>query len=941
MSKLIERETFSNVKVGEKVQTVFSPFPLEVIENDGGLLKCKGDDVAPEFQNRLYHWPQGKVIFVERKHLGQPKQLSDLRAHEDVTPYTWSHAHGNVHVVLDYLRYGVNVLPVRVDGSKRPKGIEWGSLFHTWISPGKVETYFQDRHSPTAIGLVCGPISGNLEVQDIDRASVYEPWCERIEERAPGLWQKLTLKINTGGGGWHVPYRCSVIEASDKLAREKVGEKELNGKIVDDVKVLVETRGIGSMVVGAGSPPRTHSTGKPYRIVQGSWDDIPVITPEERDIIMEVGRSFNLYTDKAGGREEDPNKEYDPTDTDLPGIDFNVRGDWGFLEEAGYEFDHEDGESQHWTRPGKSSGTSVTTGYQGLPILHSFSSSIAEFDQGGNYTRFAAYAKLAHDGDFSEAARALIDKGYGKIGRERHERAALNEQLKLIYKKKTEDEAEAKSQDFEPVAEQEVVEQAQPEVVAESQPEVVVESVYSERTDPLFSYLWEGVHNGLTDTQRKKRMGSVRQALTLVPEQGLFKDYIQYKLPCSDCPVVYHVASAIAMCGHVMNRTVTVEFGDNVIIPNIWAGILGPSSVMHKSYAINSAKRLLTQLDDYEDTVIADGYTYEALAKGLGFKLPPPDREKPEIISSRIEMRKKCQEDERFAAENDMPFLRGVGMFHLDEIGGWLAELAKTSNSGLKETITKWYDNPRDWWKDTATQGMYYVYRPCISILGASTPEWLFLNSKATDLPGGFMPRWLFFNAQEKDYVLSLPDAADPRQELGMVRSLRALSRLNGHIPFNSRSPAFPIYNDWRVNAEETANAHGQEVVVSWITRMGMYCLKVAAIYQATTGDISEISVESMRKAIGLINHVIGDLSELLEGASWDMEGQLRTAVLRKIVKGGVAGTEHAYLLQNIRGLNAKILKSIIDTLEEQEVIVTIEGEKGRNGKARRTYHPA
>ena len=52
-----------------------------------------------------------------------------------------------------------------------------------------------------------------------------------------------------------------------------------------------------------------------------------------------------------------------PTDI-KPGDDFNRRANWGdILEPVGYKIDHTKGDTIYWTRPGKDSGTSATTGY--------------------------------------------------------------------------------------------------------------------------------------------------------------------------------------------------------------------------------------------------------------------------------------------------------------------------------------------------------------------------------------------------------------------------------------------------------------------------------------------------------------------------------------------------------------------------------------------------
>ena len=72
----------------------------------------------------------------------------------------------------------------------------------------------------------------------------------------------------------------------------------------------------------------------------------------------------------------------------------------------------------YWTRPGKEgkAGVSATFGVaksNGVPLLHVFSSNAEPFKENKNYSPFAVFAILGHNGDFSKAASELVDEGYG------------------------------------------------------------------------------------------------------------------------------------------------------------------------------------------------------------------------------------------------------------------------------------------------------------------------------------------------------------------------------------------------------------------------------------------------------------------------------------------------------------------------------------------------
>ncbi len=105
-----------------------------------------------------------------------------------------------------------------------------------------------------------------------------------------------------------------------------------------------------------------------------------------------------------------------PSKGTRPGDEFNRRGEIApILEAHGWRvaFEAPDG-NQHWTRPGKSSGTSATLKQtEDGPRFYVFSCNAAPFESGQAYSPFSVYAHLVHHGDFVAAARQLSSEGYG------------------------------------------------------------------------------------------------------------------------------------------------------------------------------------------------------------------------------------------------------------------------------------------------------------------------------------------------------------------------------------------------------------------------------------------------------------------------------------------------------------------------------------------------
>jgi putative DNA primase/helicase len=294
-----------------------------------------------------------------------------------------------------------------MDGSKAPVG-EWGKFQMQPPSRREIESWYGPN---TGVGLVCGKISGNLECLEFDDPAVYEAYKELTQ--ASGLGH-LVERIETGyleqspSGGIHWLFRCPEISGNTKLARRPNGDSS--------VKVLIDTRGEGGYVIIAPSSGRVHPSGRPYVLLRGGVDTIAAVTPEERRSLFELARTFDLMSKVRV--EEGPNHS-----ANIPkgrrGDDFNARADWDqILEPHGWRLVYKKNAVGYWRRPGKESGVSATTNWQGSELLYVFSTSTV-FEPERGYSKFSAQALLDHSGDFKAAAEALVKEGYGHCPRSR------------------------------------------------------------------------------------------------------------------------------------------------------------------------------------------------------------------------------------------------------------------------------------------------------------------------------------------------------------------------------------------------------------------------------------------------------------------------------------------------------------------------------------------
>ena len=188
---------------------------------------------------------------------------------------------------------GLQFMPVTL--KKQPIVTGWQTLFKK-----------HNLLNCEAVGLVCGKLSGGVEVIDIDQkysldGQLYENYKRLINEINPAIIPKLVIQ-KTMNGGFHFIYRCEKIEGNLKLASRATTNDEKNKTYLaeiaknvtkeeatkragnDKVRVLLETRGEGGMIVCFPS--------KGYEFIQGDWYSISELTLDERETLFNIARQF-------------------------------------------------------------------------------------------------------------------------------------------------------------------------------------------------------------------------------------------------------------------------------------------------------------------------------------------------------------------------------------------------------------------------------------------------------------------------------------------------------------------------------------------------------------------------------------------------------------------------------------------------------------------------
>lgn len=253
------------------------------------------------------------------------------------------------------------------------------------------------------LAVIAGAVSGGLEIIDVDlKYDISGDLWQRLCDAAPIINDLYIVK--TKSGGYHIYYRCEVIEGNQKLANRQPTDEERKDTPHLKIVVLIETRGEGGYVI---APPTDGYT-------KVNEFKLKVITIEQREDLLATCRSFNeIVINETPQIKNVASASFSKE----PWTDYNEKADMvELLERHGWRVVESRGERVVFLRPGLTESKSSGDFHTGLRLFKVFTTS-SQFEPGKGYSPYAVFTILEHNGNYSESAKALIKMGYGEAAR--------------------------------------------------------------------------------------------------------------------------------------------------------------------------------------------------------------------------------------------------------------------------------------------------------------------------------------------------------------------------------------------------------------------------------------------------------------------------------------------------------------------------------------------
>lgn len=302
--------------------------------------------------------------------------------------------------------------------------------------------------------------------------------------------------------------------------------------------------------------------------------------------------------------------------------------------------------------------------------------------------------------------------------------------------------------------------------------------------------------------------------------------YLEYT-ENTESPTSYHQWCGLSVIAGALQRRVYLRWGlDQIIYPNLYVVLIGPSGRTRKGMAIGIGKSFLKSVPHVTVT--------------------------PESSSGRQAMI-LCQ---KRALRNFNDPTKGNKIEFHSAVTAFSEELAVFLGQGdiaYLASLTDWYDSKDDWEYETVGRGKDSLQGLCLNFLGGTAPDWIQSMIPQEALGGGFTSRIIFVVEEKKKKIVPKHIITEREWELHgkLTRDLERIALLAGEITF---SPAAEqLYTSWYVE-QDTKLANKESPVsdnrfAGYCERRATHLRKLMLICSASRGDDLVIQKEDFDRA--------------------------------------------------------------------------------------------
>lgn len=368
--------------------------------------------------------------------------------------------------------------------------------------------------------------------------------------------------------------------------------------------------------------------------------------------------------------------------------------------------------------------------------------------------------------------------------------------------------------------------------------------------------------------------------------------YLEYT-DAQESPTSFHHWTGVSIISAILQRKVWIPRIKYTIYPNLYVILIAGSAKCRKSIALRIGTDLLMCVKE-PPTIFAQKITTEALIQALEESKKKED--------------KVC-----------------YGLIVASELSVFLG--ADAIRSGIIPALTDLYDSPAKWQYHTRSRGREELTNVTVSMLAASTKDWLRTSIPASAIGGGFTSRIVFVVEDSPSKLVLFPtehvDNTTLKQYL--IDDLEQMGKLSGAVQFTDEAKAIAL--EWY--EQEACEVH-DEKVDGYFGRKHDTMFKLATVLSVSEDNNLCIEAGHIKRALALMEHNEKRLNTIMESVTSSDTGGDTERVLNIIRKFGKI--KHSDLLRKCwRYASAQELSEMMKTLQEsQEVTMYLDKSNSR-----------
>lgn len=402
-----------------------------------------------------------------------------------------------------------------------------------------------------------------------------------------------------------------------------------------------------------------------------------------------------------------------------------------------------------------------------------------------------------------------------------------------------------------------------------------------------------------------------------IPE-GWLLGYREYTAQ-SEAPEPFHLWTGMSVLSAALRRHVFISQGYHRVHPNLYVVLVAPPGACKKSSALNIGLDIARKIPglNIESNKMTPASLIHTLNHGVmtvtqgiqaqaqGKKLSPEEQKIQDALIKSVKLKMECS-----------------AMLVSTEFSVMLG--ADSAQSGMLALLTDLYDCPTRWSYKTMARGVEEIHNVFLSILAATTPDWLGNSIPADAIGGGFTSRILFCAQTQKRHDNPRPKLTQKETDLQkrLVEDLERISQIKGEVVLTQAAEEF--YDKWYRgrNKREIED----ERFWGYLERKPDHLLKIATIIALSFSDELVIDEAHFKMGLELLNRLEQRMPDAFIGVG-KASGKDIVRIVKQIEDAGNIIEFSELMKKNYRHLNSQEMELVLQTMVAAGMaVITLQG---------------